>query len=217
MTIDPAKFDAQGKPTKQQARTVWDSLPNPSARNVAAKLEGMGYEISWRTIARWHASDWREIELSRSPATREIGAAVRAELKKLEAPKPSAGLEAAIAPPAPSVDELALIEARRQELMLMSEAQLDQTAAKARSVLNILMMESAARRAHVMVLIPKETAALVDSFTEATKVGLSGKDGQPPRSDDPKTIDGTVNREPPAPPNETADAIRKFKRAQEAA
>lgn len=217
MTIDPAKFEAQGKPTREQARTVWDGMTSPSVRTVADKLVGMGYDISWRTVARWHASGWREAMPTGKPMAEKVTAAVRTEMQKLEAPRLSAGLEAAVAPPAPTLDEIALIEHRRAELMTMSEAQLDQQAAKARIVLNILMMESAARRSHVMVLIPKETAALVDSFTEATKVGLTGKDGQPPRADDLNVIEGTVNREPAAPPNETADAIRKFKRAQEAA
>lgn len=222
MSIDPGKFEAQGKPTREQARTVWDGMTAPSARTVADKLEHMGYEISWRTIARWHASGWREaVPASRGKPLAEKGrvkgvsTAIRQELQKIVEAPTSAGLEAAVAPPAPTVDEIALIERRRAELMLLSESQLDQQAAKARMVLNILMMESAARRSHVMVLIPKETAALVDSFTEASKVGLSGNDGQPPRADDPKTIEGTVN--PAEPPNETADAIRKFKRKQEAA
>jgi hypothetical protein len=232
-TIDPANFEPQGKPSREQARNVWDSMPNASARTVADRLTGMGYDISWRTVARWHASAWREampsgVPLAEKGGVRGVNKAVREELKKLDAPKPpkppkeapkeqriTAGLEAAVAGPPPHIEELMLIEQRRAELMSKSEAQLDQIAAKARMVYNILLMEQAARRSHVMVLIPKETAALVESLTEASKIGLSGNDGQPPRLDDPRVIDGSVIREA-APPNETADAIRKFRQAQAA-
>ena len=67
----------------------------------------------------------------------------------------------------------------------------------------------------VMVLIPKDTAALVTSMTEAVGAQLSGGENQPPKADDPNVIDLTPNKPvEPEPINDTVSAIRRFQAAQ---
>ena len=45
--------------TPREAKAVWDSLKNPSARSVARALAQTGRKVHHSTIARWCAGGWR--------------------------------------------------------------------------------------------------------------------------------------------------------------
>ena len=228
MSIDASDFVAQGKPTVKQVETVWNSMPSPSARIVAAELTKRGFSISWRTVARYAERNWSEKVNGRHAQTappiaarQKVPKAVEKEVKK-EVAKLSEtaqrvameGLEAAVGKPINEI-EVDLIEKRREELAMKSEAELDVIEGKARKIYNILLLEEAARRVEVMVLIPKDTAALVTSMTEAAGAQLSGGENQPPKADDPNVIDLTPNKPvDPEPINDTVSAIRRFQAAQ---
>jgi hypothetical protein len=53
--------------TPEEAKSVWVSIPNPSARRVAKALTQSGRRIHHSTIARWRAHDWRPVSPSLHP------------------------------------------------------------------------------------------------------------------------------------------------------
>jgi len=212
MTIDPSNFEAQGKPTPEQARTVWDSMPMPGARTVARELTNRGFSISWRTIARWHAENWREPRSPGKPLSQKgqvagVSKEIRKEIAKIPKETVKQADQLTISGDAIRIAEEEVVDRRRQELLNMSEAELDNLEAKSRKVMNILLAEQAARRAHVMVLIPKDTGSLVGALADAQKVGLTGGLGQVPATGDPRVINGSVLVEPENP---LASAIDRF-------
>lgn len=218
MTIDPNNFEPQGKPTLDQARTVWDAMKAPSSRKVANELINRGFDISWRTIARWHAQDWRDklpqrhngggLPLSERGQVRGVRGAIRQELAKIPRDTVKQADQLTISDGAFKLAEEVVVEQRRQELLAMSEAELDTLEAKSRKVMNILLAEQSARRAHVMVLIPKDTGSLVGALADAQKVGLTGGLGQVPATGDPRVINGSAIHE--VPENPLAGAIDRF-------
>ena len=44
------------------AKKVWQSMPNPSTRRVARKLNQAGTTVSHMTVARWRSQRWRSLE-----------------------------------------------------------------------------------------------------------------------------------------------------------
>lgn len=225
MTSEPSDEPAndtatKGLPSRHDARLVWQSMRKPSTRKGAGILRQRGYDISDRTYARWAAVGFRDVttvtekgkvagELQRVLA--KLPAGQVEEAKDLAA---IGGIEAAISGGSLRDADYARIETRRRALALLSYAQLDHAEAMARKILNIVLMEEATRRAHIMVLIPKETGCLVDSFTTAAQSTITGGDGQVPDDDDPRVINGTTNVEPANP---IASAIDKFLMSEEAA
>jgi hypothetical protein len=53
--------------TPDEAKLVWASIPNPSARRVARALTQSGRRVHHSTIARWRAQDWRPVAHSLHP------------------------------------------------------------------------------------------------------------------------------------------------------
>ena len=47
--------------TPEEAKVVWTTIPNPSARRVAKALTQSGRRVHYSTIARWHAHGWRPV------------------------------------------------------------------------------------------------------------------------------------------------------------
>jgi hypothetical protein len=52
---------------QEEAKRVWVSIPNPSARRAAKALTQSGRRVHHSTIARWRAQDWRPV--AHSPAS----------------------------------------------------------------------------------------------------------------------------------------------------
>lgn len=226
MTIDPTSFDAQGKPTPEQAKQVWEARGRPSARKLEAILTGMGYSISYRTLARWielgepggralaHATKVTGVKKAVAAALLEIPQETLAKADEMR----EGGIQTTVAVDlgktagARAQDvvqaEADYIDRRITELIQKSEAELDVIEQKSRKILNIVLTEAAARRANVMVLIPKDTGHFVQAMTEASKQTLTGGIDQPPKAGDPNTIDGEmVDITPPSP---LESAVNKF-------
>jgi hypothetical protein len=53
--------------TPEDAKRVWVSIPNPSARRVAKALTQSGRRVHHSTVARWRAQDWRPVAHSLHP------------------------------------------------------------------------------------------------------------------------------------------------------
>jgi hypothetical protein len=47
--------------TVEEARTVWNTIKNPSARSVARAMTQAGRKIHHATVSRWAAQDWRPV------------------------------------------------------------------------------------------------------------------------------------------------------------
>src|SRR5215831_11574918 len=45
--------------TPGEAKVIWASIPNPSARRVAKALTQSGRRVHHSTVARWDAKGWR--------------------------------------------------------------------------------------------------------------------------------------------------------------
>lgn len=164
MTIDPQKFEQQGKPTVDQVRTVWEAHPAPSSRKVADLLARRGFSISWRTIARWHKNGWAA-EGSAKPQPAKTGAE---------------GIKDAVVGGGLTDDDYARIEKRKKELTKMTPAQLLMEQEKARTIMNIVVMEEATRRAHIMALIPKDTGSFLADAADAAKAAPAMAPIEPP-------------------------------------
>jgi hypothetical protein len=48
--------------TPAEAKAVWSTIRNPSARNVADALSQAGRPVHFSTIARWRAQGWRHVQ-----------------------------------------------------------------------------------------------------------------------------------------------------------
>lgn len=211
-------------PTKEHARSVWENMKAPSSRKLAEALKDEGYKVSKRNMARWKANDWRESAVNSKPlaekgTVRGVAKALREELKKVpaatvaEADKMAdeGGIESAMSGGKLTVDDYERIEKRIAALSAKTREDLLADQEKARIVMNVVLMEEAARRAHVMVLIPKETGSFVkDTNESAGTVAPVAPDMPPPRNgDDAKLIEGRVNEQAPLSPFSLA--IRRLK------
>lgn len=204
------------KPTVEQVQAEWESQTDPSSRSVADALGARGFKISYRTVCRWHANNWltdgrtgkRSIaENQHTPAgvKREIRAALQmmdtddvAEANEIAA---NDGLGTAIIGDGMKDDDIERIAKRIQALAIEDKSALVDLQEKARIIMNIVLMEEATRKAHIMTLIPKDTGTFVHSFTEASKAlaPMAPIEGiQPERNgNDAKLIEGkTIEASP---------------------
>jgi hypothetical protein len=199
----------------------------PSYRAWEKALADEGYSITYRTLQRW-VENSKPGQVALNHATKVVGVKrhIAKALAKVEEPVKLAadqmkvegvadGVQEEIAASKiagdavpPEQAEVNIIDARIKELMEKSPAELDDLEQRARKIFNIVLTEAATRRAHVMTLIPKETAALVDAMTSASKQTLTGGFGQPPAAGDPRTIDGEIIDV--TPPDPLSSAIDKF-------
>ena len=160
------------KPTKDQVRTVWDETPAASSRSVAEIMKAQGFDISFRTVARWHAIGWSE-DGPNTPVTEKVHRRLKDEISKVQADavhavdaevkgalEASGGLKDA---------DYARIEKLVQDLGDKDLSDLKAMQEKERTIMNIVMMREATRRAHVMTLIPKDTSAMIAAFTDDAK------------------------------------------------
>ena len=182
MSIDPEKFEPQGKPTVEQVKGVWNAHPQPSARKVATLLVNRGYSISWRTVLRWKANDWTADSAGNAKRTIDANqhtpAAGKKESRTRLALVPAATVKVArsrsglvtITGGKLTEDDYARIEKRTLELATKTSAELLEAQEKARTIMNIVVMEEVTRRAHVVALIPKDTGSFLSDAAEAAKV-----------------------------------------------
>jgi len=226
VTIDPAKFEPQGKPTREQVRAVWDAHPKPSTRKVRNLLVARGFDISFRTIARWVKNEWREDAapgakpLAEKGEVRAVNKAITAALKAV--PKETVkeadmiaeagGIEGAVTGGKLQDADYARIEARIKALEPESKDRLLEIQERARLVMNIVLTEEATRRAHVMVLIPKDTGSFIKEVNEAaTSGGPVAVKVEAPNAgngDDARVIEGKVN-----PPSALSLKLRMLREA----
>ncbi len=183
---EEVKFESLGRPTVAQVERVWNDHPAPSARGICDLLKRRGFKISWRTVARWKKNNWVADAKGGGKKTiaedQHTPAAVKDQIREglagmdpeavAEANKIAAaggGIGAAIEGGGLKDSDYARIEALMRDLSNKTIGELREMQEKERAIMNIVMMREAARKAHVMTLIPKDTSALVGAFTEEAK------------------------------------------------
>lgn len=216
MTIDASDFKAQGKPTAEQARTVYDSLPHQTCDTLVAALTHKGYAISRATAARWIKSGFTK-KAKPGPATnmdkgevKGVAGAVATATAIVTAAESMVGSEL-------TTEQISQIQRDLNELKPNGKP-LDKQVLKAlqeseRLVYNIMLLRFSQRIADKLVLIPRDSAALVKSMTEADE-SLSAVPAAnlPGNGDNAKLIEATAN-----PPNPVSEGIAAFKKRHAAA
>lgn len=213
MSIDPTNFKPQGKPTLDQARTVYDSLEHPTIDKLHTALTGRGYSIARATIARWISNKFLFVGSKRGGKPKGvvsgIAPAVRAALKNDEVAKAKGeAKDAAMIGSEMTPAEISAIQADLKELATLDLPQLKAMQERERVEYNIMLMRYSKRNADKLVLIPKDSAAMVIAMTHASDSLSTVAPGQLP-GDGAKLIEATAN-----PPNPVADAISLFKKRQ---
>lgn len=178
---------------RQLAKAAWEAQElvykatgkhkdKPSSRKVEIALKAQGFEKAhYRSIARWKANDWREDSVARVPdmqsrTHRQMNEMVKTALQRMpdsvnraNTIAESGGLQPAVE--AGKIGNPDRIAARRRELAAMSPEKRQEEIAKAREIMNIILMEEATLNADAMILLPI-TAPMVDAMTDAAKSTL---------------------------------------------
>jgi len=209
MSIDPADFKPQGKPTVEQMRIVFDSLTHQTVTHLYDRLTGMGYSVSRATVGRAIKDNFppaktlirKKIEDGGPRAAAAKKEAARPEAKKVAAARDRAA-ETILGNLTP--EEVKAIGVKMTDLVGdVSNISLSERQERTRIALNIVLMEMAATKAEILMLIPKDVAAFIDSMTEAARSSTVGS-ALLRLHDESNMIDVTPER------NEVADAIGSF-------
>jgi hypothetical protein len=148
--------------TPAEAKIVWASIPNPSARRVAKALTQSGRRVHYSTIARWHAQGWWPVAHSLHPleaASQAIDVAAG-----VLTGDPVAGLEAFLKK-----------DGGRQQLEGLSDRELLRKAS--REMLIVINLVCHILRAQLPLLVATkqiETAALLNAIVAACRAATDG-------------------------------------------
>lgn len=204
MSIDPNNFDTQGRPTADQARTVYDSLAHQTVDNLRATLTSRGFSIGRATCARWIKSGF-----TTKTKPGPVMLANQGEVKGVPAPVRAAmAAEAAIIGSEMTPQEINAIQADLDELRALDMPALKALQEKERIVYNVMMLRQAQRKSDKLVLIPRDSAAFIVAMTGAAESVPTVPTGLLP-GDGAKLIEAQAN-----PPNPVSDAIALFKQRQ---
>lgn len=207
---EQVKFEHLGRPTVEQVERVWNDHPAPSARKVCELLNQRGFKISWRSVLRWKNNGWASApdgggvktigEDQHVPGA--IRQSIRVELQKMdpatvdEAKQISAagGLQAAVEGGNLTDVDYARIEASIKDLATKDLNDLKLLQEKERTIMNIVLIREATRKANVMILIPKDTSSLIGALSDDARVLPPAQPIEPPMPErngsDAKLIEG---------------------------
>jgi transposase len=218
MTTETEATAAKVKPTKEQAFDVWQELSDPSTRKVADALKSRGFDVSYRTIARWHANAWRE-EGPNTPISEKVHRQLKDEHAKAQAElveEANEAMKVSLQSAGVKDADYARIEQLVKDLSGKDLADLKEMQEKERTIMNIVMMREATRRAHIMTLIPKDTSAMIEAFTSEAKMVAPPPPLQPigeaPKLNGHAMIEGNYKVVSPS-----ASAIQRFLAKESAA
>lgn len=209
-------FDTLVKPTREQAKDLWNSIKEPSIRKAAALAKKRGWEISAKTFARWKAQGW--VEPPKVKNTRAQNKLTRATRELRKAATDVSSIDALRANPAIQESLQALKDCDYKgrtltELLKLDKAALKLEAEKILLATTIIVGEAVCEKASVVSLTPREVGAFVESGQNAAKAIASGEEvaGEATKPAD------VAAAEPVAPPNPVSDAVVAFKRKMGAA
>jgi hypothetical protein len=148
--------------TPEEAKRVWVSIPNPSARRVAKALTQSGRRVHHSTIARWRAQNWRPVAHSLHP---------------LEAARQALDMAAGVltGDPVAGVEILTREDGSQQELEGLSDRELLGKAS--REILIAIRLVSGVLPSQLPLLIQTkttETATLLNALNAGLRAAVDG-------------------------------------------
>ncbi len=146
----------------EEAKRVWVSIPNPSARRVAKALTQSGRRVHHSTVARWRAQDWRPVAHSLHP---------------LEAARQS--LDMAVGglsgDPVAGVEILSREDGKQQELESLSDRELLGNASREMLIaIHLVSHVLPSQLPHLMATQTLETATLLNALTAGLRAAADG-------------------------------------------
>jgi len=203
-------FDKFVKPTREQAKDLWNSIKSPSSRKAADLARKRGWEISAKTFARWHNEGW--VEKERKPASKAQKKITRATRELRKAANELTSTDELKANPLIQEAMQALKKAEYEprklgDLLKLDKAELKDAAEKVLLATTIIVAEAVCEKASVISLTPQEVGKFVESGQNATKAIAPGDE-----------VPGAVKTEtatddpPVPPPNPVTNEILAFKR-----
>jgi hypothetical protein len=148
--------------TPEDAKRVWVSIPNPSARRVAKALTQSGRRVHHSTVARWRAQDWRPVAHSLHP---------------LEAARQSLDMAAGVltGDPVAGLKVLGDEDGKQQELEGLSDRELLREASREMLIASRLVFEVLPSQLPSLVLTKAtETATLLNALTAGLRAAVDG-------------------------------------------
>jgi hypothetical protein len=182
--------------TPDEARAVWTTLPNPSARAVARALSQSGRRVHHSTIARWYAQGWRAV--AHRPHSVVAARQALDVAAGILTGDPSAGTE--------------ILEGRpeREQLDGLSDSEVLRRSARELCISTILACDEFQERASTLVPeSPAEAAQLLKPLCGALPAAVAAfgealKSREHPR---PQDNDGTTSKDP------LVDLFKRFEAA----
>lgn len=217
-TPEGVAFGSLGAPNRATAETIWNSTPNPSTRKVAEKMQNLGWQISAKTVARWHNAGWKEPE-GRKPKeadlVKRLSRKVRATAEKLEGIAELKG-DPQIEDAKQNIPPAAEFEgAKFEELMKLSKEELKEKFDKTTMAAGVLLAEAVIRHRDALAAMPKDLGNFINDLSESTSLLRITNDDIPDFAnggtpgDGAKVINGAVI---PAPAvNPVSSAIAQFR------
>jgi hypothetical protein len=148
--------------TPEEAKRVWVSIPNPSARRVAKALTQSGRRVHHSTVARWRAQDWRPVADSLHP--------IEAARQRLEM---AAGV--LTGDPAAGVEALVKQSGSQDDLGVLSDRELLRKASREMLIAIRLASEVLpSQLPHLMATKAMETAILLNALTAGLRSAVDG-------------------------------------------
>jgi len=221
-------FTKTTKPSHEQVRFVWNEMVGPTCRKVATKLQGYGAKISYKTVQRYHRDGWvkpqkhhtkdRQVPLQKSgerkKGAQKLNNEARAKIPAMTAEQQAMAKTADIneAKGPMTAEEKDLFRALFEELFPKDQSDLVARAKKAHLICLIMAMETAAKRADLMILVSGDLAKLLHSSTEAIHHMSGEPDPEPARKLNGGNGHDMIDVTPPS--NSVSQAIAAFKRRQ---
>jgi hypothetical protein len=148
--------------TPEEAKRVWVSIPNPSARRVAKALTQSGRRVHHSTIARWRAEDWRPVANSLHP---------------LEAARQAIDIASSVltGDPVAGLKVLSNKDGKRQELESLGDREVLREAS--REMLIAISLVSHVMQSQLPTLVATkvtETATLLNALTTGLRAAVEG-------------------------------------------
>jgi len=148
--------------TPEEAKRVWVSIPNPSARRVAKALTQSGRRVHHSTVARWRAQDWRPVAHSLHP---------------LDAARQALDMAAGVltGDPVAGLKVLSDEDGRQQGLEGSSDRELLREASREMLIASRLVFEVLQSQLPSLVLTKTmETATLLNALTAGLRAAVDG-------------------------------------------
>jgi hypothetical protein len=193
------------RPTATQVKACWDAIRNPNARIVAEAMVKEGFEISYRTVARYKEKDWAEpVNKVKTKPTKQAAVSIKNLVKAQVTSNPDLAHRILTAVE-PTVDvRIARVQQLALQSLATNQATLQQT-----SVITAIVVaeELQAVIGSLIVANAGDVARLLNAITEAGQVKHVGGTNQVPERGDDRVIDVV-----PLTKNGVSEALSRFRK-----